>query len=69
MLDEFLPAIEEVQADGAVILLKWDGLRSAKKYTVVVTKSEVDYAWREDSDDMAQSLQRALADYKTVRNL
>lgn len=69
MLDEFLPAIENVQADGAVVLLKWDGLRSAKKYTVVVTNAEVDYVWREDSDDMAQSIQRALSDYKTAREL
>lgn len=69
MFDEFLPAIEEVQADGAVILLKWDGMRSANKYTVVFTNAEVDYVWHEDSDDMAQSLQRALVDYKTARGL
>jgi hypothetical protein len=69
MLDEFLPAIEEVQADGAVVLLKWDGLRCAKKYTVVVTNADVDYVWREDSDDMTHSLQRALEDYKAARGL
>jgi len=69
MLDEFLPAIEEAQADGAVVLLKWDGERSAKKYTVVITKFEVDYVWRKDSDDMAKSLREALADYKSSQGL
>jgi len=69
MLDEFLSAIEEVQADGAVVLLKWDGERSAKKCTVVITKFEVDYVWRKDSDDMAKSLHEALADYKSSQGL
>lgn len=69
MLDRFLPAIDEVQADGAVVLLKWDGQRSSKRFTVVITKSEVDYVWRQDSDDMEQALQNALTDYKTAQGL
>lgn len=65
MLDRFLSTIDEVQADGAVVLLKWDGQRLTNRFTVVITKSEADYVWRQDSDDMALSLQTALADYKT----
>jgi hypothetical protein len=69
MLDQFLPMINEVQADGAVVLLKWDGQRSAKRFTVIITKSEVDYVWRQDSDDLAHSLQTALAEYKDAQRI
>lgn len=69
MLDRFLTEIDEVQADGAAILLKWDGQRSANRFTVVITKSEVDYVWRQDSDDMAHSLQTAFAEYKAAQGL
>jgi hypothetical protein len=69
MLDRFLSTIDEVQADGAVVILKWDVQRSANRFTVVITKSEVDYVWRQDSDDMALSLQAALTDYKTTHGL
>lgn len=69
MLDQFLPTIGEVQADGAVVVLKWDGRRADKRYTVIITKTEVDYVWRQDSDDLAQSLQLALTDYKATQRL
>jgi len=69
MLDQFLSTIEEVQADGAVVLLKWDGQRATNRYTVVITKSEVDYTWRQDCDDMEQTLQAALTDYKAAQGL
>jgi hypothetical protein len=69
MLDQFLSTIADVQADGAVVLLKWDGQRSSNRFTVVITKFEADYVWRQDSDDMAQSLQEALKDYKTTQGL
>lgn len=65
MLDRFLNRINEAQADGAVILLKWDGQRSSNRFTVSITKVEQDYVWRQDSDDMAQSLQEGLDDYET----
>jgi len=69
MLDRFLPEIEELQADGAVVLLKWDGQRQTKCGTVVITKFEVDYVWRQDTDDIAHALQTALADYKATQGL
>jgi hypothetical protein len=69
MLDRFLSTIDDVQSDGAVVLLKWDGQRSANRCTVVITKFEVDYVWRQDSDDMEQSLQAGLTDYKVMQRL
>jgi hypothetical protein len=69
MIDQFLPSIDEVRADGAVVLLKWDGERTANRCTVLITKVEVDYVWRQDSDDMAQSLRTALADYKATQGI
>jgi hypothetical protein len=69
MLDRFLSTIDEVQADGGVVLLNWDGQRSNKRFTVIISKSEVDYFWRQDSDDMAHLLQAALTDYKMAQGL
>ena len=69
MIDQFLPSIDEVRADGAVVLLKWDGERSSNRCTVVITKVEVDYVWRQDSDDMGQSLRTALADYRATQEI
>ncbi|NHZ44209.1 hypothetical protein [Massilia aquatica] len=69
MINQFLPSIDGMRADGAVLLLKWDGERSANRCTVVITKVEVDYIWRQDSDDMAQSLRTALADYRPPQGI
>jgi len=64
MLDELVPKIEAIQSAGAVVLLKWDGERRQKRCTVVVTRQDTDYVFREDSDDIVASLVRALADYR-----
>lgn len=63
MIDDLIPDIERVQSDGAVVLLKWDGLRPKLKCTVVITREETDYIFRRDSDDLARSLHEALIDY------
>lgn len=69
MIDQFLDEIEEIRADGAVVLLKWDGERNSKRCTVVITKFEADYVWRQDSDNLEDSLRTALSDYKASQRL
>jgi len=64
MLDQLLPLVEGVQSRGALVLLKWDGERSSKRCTVVITQQSTDYVFRQDSDDIVASLQAALADYR-----
>lgn len=64
MLGELVPVIEEIQAQGAQVLLKWDGERATNRCTVVVTRQDSDYVFREDSDDIAASLVNAIADYR-----
>jgi hypothetical protein len=64
MLHDFVPAIESLRSEGAVVLLKWDGERTHQRCTVVVTRQATDYVFREDSDDIEASLTRALADYR-----
>ena len=41
MIDQFLPSIDEVRADGAVVLLKWDGERSSNRCTWSLRKSRL----------------------------
>jgi hypothetical protein len=64
MIDSLIPQIEGLQAQGAVVLLKWDGTRTRARCTVIVTRQDSDYVWRKDCDDIASTLAAALADYK-----
>lgn len=64
MIDSLIPQIEELQAQGAIVLLKWDGERARNRCTVVVTRQDTDYVWRKDCDDIAAVLAEALSEYK-----
>jgi hypothetical protein len=66
MLDSFIGQLEECSAEGALVLLKWDGERAGKRHTVVITRADTDFVWRQDSDDMAASLDCALTDYRAA---
>jgi hypothetical protein len=64
MIDSLIPQIEELQAQGAIVLLKWDGERTNNRCTVVVTRQATDYMWRRDCDDIGGALTEALSDYR-----
>ena len=64
MLDELIPQIEQLQGEGAVVLLKWDGERMQGRCTVVITRQSTDYVWRKDCDNVAATLVEALAEYR-----
>ena len=64
MIDIYTAEIETMQNEGAVILNKWDGLRALLRQTVVVSRADTDYVWRKDCDDIGQTLQEAIEDYK-----
>ena len=63
-IDEWQEAIDAVQAEGAVVLLKWDGQRDSDACTVLITRQDTDYAWRADTDDLPSALARGLQDYR-----
>lgn len=64
MIDTLIPRIEEIQAEGAVVLLKWDGERTSNRCTVVVTRRDTDYVWRKDCSNIAMTLAEALTEYR-----
>lgn len=64
MTEELLSQIEEARAQGAVVLLKWDGERAELPCTVVILRKDTDYVWRRDCDDMITMLGLALSDYR-----
>ena len=66
MLDELIPQIEQLQAEGAIVLLKWDGQRRTNQTTVVVTRQDTDFVWRKDSDNLGLALQEALLEYRAA---
>jgi hypothetical protein len=63
-MDELPPLVEGLQAEGAVVLVKWDGERKAKRCTVVVSRQDTDYVFRHDSDNISASLRFAIEDYR-----
>ena len=65
MLDTHLASIETLRAQGAVVLIKWDGERSSNPYSVVITRKDTDFVWRQDSNDIERSLLAGLQDYET----
>lgn len=65
MIDDFVPHIEAIQSEGAIVILKWDGGRRNKRCTVVVTRPDTDYVFHEDSNNIVNSLESALSDYRT----
>jgi hypothetical protein len=64
MIDTYTAEIERMQSEGAIILIKWDGLRTLLRQTVVVTRADTDYVWHKDCDDIGSALQEAIEDYK-----
>jgi len=46
MLDHLIPKIENLEKDGAVVLLKWDGERESLKKTVWIGKHDSDFSFR-----------------------
>jgi hypothetical protein len=64
VLDDLVPLIEQMQAEGAVVLIKWDGERLSDRCTVVVSHKASEFTWRADSDDIRQSLLQAFGAYK-----
>ncbi|MGV3756226.1 MAG: hypothetical protein ACO1QS_12660 [Verrucomicrobiota bacterium] len=64
MIDKFIPTIEQISAEGAVVVVKWDGERHNKRCTVLITRLDHDYVWHTDTDDLAGALQSALSDYR-----
>lgn len=64
MIDTYTAEIERMQSEGAVILIKWDGLRALLRQTIVVSRADTGYLWHKDCDDIGGALQEAIADYK-----
>lgn len=63
MSDDLLAAIERARKAGAVVLLKWDGQRTERVCTVMVTDPLIPFHFREDTDDVIGSLNEALRQF------
>jgi hypothetical protein len=69
MLDELIPQVETVQAEGAIVLLKWDGERTKNVYTVSISRPSTHFAFRRDTDDMVSTLRESLRAYRDAHRL
>ena len=66
MIDEWVEQIEQLRQAGAVVLLKWDGLRTADPYTVVVTRADTDFVFRRDTADLVSAIRDGIAAYRAA---
>jgi hypothetical protein len=60
MIDEHISDIEALEAAGFIVLLKWDGERTKKKRTILISKPGKDDFFRRDCDDIVSALQEGL---------
>jgi hypothetical protein len=67
-VDALLQRIEAARALGALVLLKWDGERTNKVCTVVITHTGLDFVVRRDTDDLANSLSEVLDEFESCRS-
>ena len=63
-LVHLIPQLEMLRAEGAVVVLKWDGERRIDPHTVVITRKDTDFVWRRDSSDIAKALAAGIAEYR-----
>lgn len=66
MIDEYIEEIQRMRDDDAFVIIKWDGERTRLQQTVAVNRSDTDYVWRKDCDDLAGTLREAVLAYKSA---
>jgi hypothetical protein len=64
MIDQWLEQIEQLRKAGAVVVLKWDGERSADPYTVVITRANTDFVFRRHTWDLAGAVRDGIAAFR-----
>ncbi|MGI0119857.1 hypothetical protein [Zooshikella sp. RANM57] len=64
MIDELIPLIEDLESQGAVVILKWDGERSTNTKSVVIMRNDTGFSCRTDTDDFTEGFLSVLEEYK-----
>jgi len=67
MIDALLDEIELARKAGAVVVIKFDGERSVRTHTVIVTDTRTAFFFRRDTDQLSLSLQEALEAFWAAR--
>ena len=65
---ELLQQIDDLESQGYVIFLKWDGERKKGKKTIIISKPETDLFIRRDSDDLWSSLADAIEELELIHH-
>jgi hypothetical protein len=68
MDEALLNEIEEARRMGAVFMLKWDGERSERVYTVILSHHEKQFMFRAETDDMMDTAREALQQLRQAIN-
>ena len=66
MLDEWLDDFEALRRARAIVLVKWDGQRSARPYTFVITRHDTDFVFRRDTDDLPSAIAEGVACFRAA---
>jgi hypothetical protein len=68
MDEALLNEIDGARQNGAVFILKWDGERSERVYTVILSHHEKQFSFRADTDDMTAAAREALQAFHQAMN-
>ena len=63
MLDRWLDDLERIRARGAVVLIKFDGERTSRTCTFLITHATTGFSYRRDTDDLDSAIAEGLAAY------
>lgn len=57
---ELLQEVQRLEDEGYLVYIKWDGERSTRKKTIIISKEENEVFIRRDADDLWESLDSAI---------
>lgn len=61
---ELLQEVQHLEDEGYLVLIKFDGERSTRKKTIIISKEENEVFIRRDSDDLWESLASAIQELR-----
>lgn len=59
-MNELFNQIEELEQNGFVFVIKWDGERTSGKKTVFVSKNDCDFFYRKDGDNLFELVKECI---------
>ncbi len=64
MIDDLIPLISDLEKEGAIIVLKWDGERSKKTKNLLIMRNDTNFIFSTDTSDFTEALLLGINEYE-----